>query len=659
MTACTPAVEENQKATRPRYEFYSGVNQRILDALTAGVAFYLAHQLRFDWQVPPEHAYQMWALLPAVMLGHVLMNSALGIYRLVWRYISLKDALVISRAYLAFALLLAMMRFGLPDGWWLARAPYSVIAIEFLLALFGALGARALRRLLYEHAEIRNGSGAEPRRVLLLGAGRAGVMVARELTSASDLMPMGFLDDDPKKNGTVISGLRVLGPLDSLPRVVRQHHIQEVVVCIPRVSRDVLKKVWALADSVGIATKIVPTIDEILQKKASIAAFRKVESADLLGREPATFSASDPALVAAYRGKRILITGGGGSIGSELACQLHSLKPAQLVLLDKDENGLHDCCVRLRDLRGGCEVHPVVADLRFASRLEDVFRRFRPEVVFHAAAHKHVHLMEISPCEAILNNVLSTDYLVDQAIAYGVAHFALISTDKAVKPTCVMGASKRLCEMIVQARAAEGRTRFSCVRFGNVIGSRGSVLPLFTQQIADGGPVTVTDPDVERFLMTIPEAASLVIQAATLGTAGEVFVLEMGEPVRIQNLARELIELSGLRPEKDIEIRITHLKKGEKMTEQMLDDTTERLVPTRYEKIAAVASPRFAAAVFERGLRVIEEAARHGAAEQIFQVLRELNIGYRPADSKTATANSRRRHAKAAATAAAHLTTKL
>lgn len=653
----TPAAED-KKAARPRYEFYSAVNQRILDALTGGAAFYLAHQLRFEGQVPPEHAYQMWALLPAFMLGHVLMNSALGIYRLIWRYISLKDALVISRSYAAFALVLVIMRFGLPDRWWLARAPYSVIAIDFLLALFGALGARALRRLLYEHSQIRDRASAEPRRVLLIGAGRAGVMVARELASASDLRPVGFLDDDPKKEGAVISGLRVLGSLDSLPRVARGNHIQEVVVCIPRASRDVLKKVWALAESVGITTKIVPTIDEILQKKTTIAVFRKVEPADLLGRNPVAFSVNDADLVTAYRGKRVLITGGGGSIGSELACQLHPLKPAQLILLDKDENGLHDSSVRLRDFRGDCEVHPVVADLRFASRLEDVFRRFRPEVVFHAAAHKHVHLMEISPCEAILNNVLSTDYLVDQAIAYGVARFTLISTDKAVKPTCVMGASKRLCEMIVQARAGEGRTRFSCVRFGNVIGSRGSVLPLFAQQIADGGPVTVTDPNVERFLMTIPEAASLVIQAATLGTAGEVFVLEMGEPVRIQDLARELIERSGLRPEKDIEIKITHLEKGEKMSEQLLDESSERLLPTRYEKIAAVASPRFDAAVFERDLRVIEEAARHGAAEQIFQVLRELNIGYRPADSKTATANSRR-HAKAAAAAAAHLATKL
>lgn len=658
MSLRTSAAENNQGAPAPRYEFCSAVNQRILDALTGGIAFYLAHQLRFDWQVPPIHAYQMWALLPVVMLGHVLMNAALGIYRLVWRYISLKDALVISRSYVTCALVLAMMRFGLPDRWWLARVAYSVIAIEFLLALFGALGARALRRLLYERTQVQTRFGAESRRVLLIGAGRAGVRVARELAAVSDLKPVGFLDDDPKKSGTVICGLRVFGSLDSLPRVAREHNIEEVVVCIPRVSRNALKKVWALAESVGIATKIVPTIDEILQKRTNIAAFRKVEPADLLGRDPATFAVSDPTLVAAYRGKRILITGGGGSIGSELACQLHSLEPAQLILLDKDENGLHDCCLRLRDLPGKPEVHPVVADLRFASRLEDVFRRFRPEVVFHAAAHKHVHLMEISPCEAVLNNVIGTHTLVDQALEFGVARFALISTDKAVNPTCIMGASKRLCEMIVQARAVEGRTRFSCVRFGNVIGSRGSVLPLFTQQIAEGGPVTVTHPDVERFLMTIPEAAGMVIQAATLGAAGEIFVLEMGEPVRIQNLARELIELSGLRPEKDIEIRITHLQKGEKMSEQLLDDATERLVPTRYEKIAAVASPRFDVAVFERRLRVIEEAARRGAAEQIFQVLRELNIGFHPGYSTGAPATGLRR-SKAAVAVAAHLTTKL
>ena len=303
-------------------------------------------------------------------------------------------------------------------------------------------------------------------------------------------------------------------------------------------------------------------------------------------------------------------------------------------------------------------MHPVVADLRFASRLEDVFQRFRPEVLFHAAAHKHVHLMEISPCEAILNNVIGTHHLVDQAVEFGVSRFALISTDKAVKPTCIMGASKRLCEMIVQARAFNARTRFSCVRFGNVIGSRGSVVPLFTQQIADGGPVTLTDPDVERFLMTIPEAASLVIQAAALGTCGEIFVLEMGEPVRIQDLARELIELSGLRPEKDIEIRITHLQQGEKMSEQLLDESTERLLPTCYEKIAAVASPRFDIAVFERRLRVIEEAARHGSVAGIFRVLRELNIGFRRGDLIAAPVNGHQ-HSRAVAAASAPATTKL
>jgi FlaA1/EpsC-like NDP-sugar epimerase len=648
-------TSDNQEAARTRYEFYSAVNQRILDALTGGVAFYLACQLRFEWQVPPIHAYQMWVLLPAVMLGHVLVNSTLGVYRLVWRYVSLKDALVIGRSCLAFSAILMMMRIGFPDRWWMARAPYSVIAIEFLLALFGTLSARALRRLLDERSQTQNLVGVESRRLLLFGAGRAGVMVAREIASSSDLRPVGFLDDDPKKNRTVIGGLRVLGSLDSLPRVVREHNIQEVVVCIPRIRRDVLRKVWALAESVAIATKIVPTIEEILQKKTNIAAFRNVEPDDLLEREPATLSVTDPALVAAYQGKRILITGGGGSIGSELACQVLALKPAQIILLDKDENGLHDCCVRLRGRPRGPEVHPVVADLRFASRLEDVFRRFHPEVVFHAAAHKHVHLMEISPCEAILNNVVGTHHLVDQALEFGVSRFALISTDKAVKPTCIMGASKRLCEMIVQARALKGRTQFSCVRFGNVIGSRGSVVPLFTQQIVGGGPVTVTHPDVERFLMTIPEAASLVIQAGTLGASGEIFVLEMGDPVRIQNLARELIELSGLRPEKDIEIRITQLQEGEKMSEQLLDESTERLLPTCYEKIAAVASTRFDVAVFERRLRMIEEAARHGSAAEVFQVLSELNIGFHRGHSIAAPSNGDP-HPKAVAAAASHAT---
>ncbi|MGH6631338.1 MAG: polysaccharide biosynthesis protein, partial [Burkholderiales bacterium] len=282
--------------------------------------------------------------------------------------------------------------------------------------------------------------------------------------------------------------------------------------------------------------------------------------ADLLGRETIESQADSSEVAPIYSGKRILITGAGGSIGSELSRQLYELKPSQLVLLDKDENGLNEIYVRLASNSDGLPVHPVVADIRSRERLQGVFSRFRPEVVFHAAAHKHVPLMEMNPCEAILNNVVGTRNLVELSSTFGVSHFVFISTDKAVKPVSIMGASKRVCEMIVQAGGQNGSTRFSCVRFGNVMGSRGSVIPFFQQQIARGGPVTVTHPDVQRFLMTIPEAVRLVIRAGTLGSAGEIFILDMGDPVPILDLARDLIELSGLRPGKDIQIEVTQLR---------------------------------------------------------------------------------------------------
>jgi len=440
----------------------------------------------------------------------------------------------------------------------------------------------------------------------------------------------GFLDDDPKKIGSVINGVRVLGSLDTLPSAVSRHEVEEVIICIPRAPRATLKRLWALADHSAVHVKIVPTLEEVLQGKVNIAAFRDVQMADLLGRETVELPAHDPGVVEAYQGKRILITGAGGSIGSELATQLIECNLEQLVLLDKDENGLNDVYVRLCNGSVGAAVHPIVADIRFPDRLRGIFSRFRPEVVFHAAAHKHVPLMESNPCEAIFNNVVGTRNLVELAQAFRVARFVFISTDKAVKPVSIMGASKRVCEMIVQTQEGNGQTRFACVRFGNVMGSRGSVIPLFQQQIARGGPVTVTHPDVQRFLMTILEAVRLVIQAGTLGTLGEIFILDMGDPVPILDLARDLVELSGLRPGQDIQIETTELRPGEKLSEELIDEATERLTPTRFEKIRMVNGCPFEPVAFFAKLAELERAAQGESSEDIYRILREFNIGFEP-----------------------------
>ena len=620
------------KETGMQYEFYSAVNERIVDGLIAGVAFYIAYQLRFEGAIPPEGRYQMWLLMGAVMLGRVLINSLFHVYRLIWRYISLRDAFFMSRSYLAFSAILLLLRLALPNRWGLLRVPLSIIVIECLIAFGGALGARSLRRLLHEGTHRGKRAEGAARRAVLIGAGRAGVMVAKELVSRADIRPVGFLDDDPRKAGALINGLPVLGPLSLLPSVVSEHDVEEVIICIPQIPRATLKQMWAYCELLPVRTWMVPTLEEILEKKVNISHFRELVMADLLGRDPVGMSVEHADVVAAYRGKRILITGAGGSIGSELACQLFNLKPAQLVLLDKDENGLNDTYGCIQSESAGVKVHPVVADIRFPARLQAIFSRFRPEVVFHAAAHKHVHLMEMNPCEAVLNNVSGTRNLVELSRTLGVARFVFISTDKAVKPRSVMGATKRLCEMIVQANCHNGHTdtAFSCVRFGNVVGSRGSVVPIFQKQIANGGPVTITHAEAERFLMTIPEAVRLVIQAGILGPAGEIYVLQMGDPVTIQNLARNVIELSGLRPGKDVEIKITQLRNGEKIREELVDEARESLLPTRFDGINVIRGQGFDPTLFMQELSALEEAARREAVAEVYHLMQGFDIEFRP-----------------------------
>ncbi len=619
--------------TKPRFDPYARANQVIVDGLIFAVSFALAYAIRFEALPQWSYVKQFLLWLPYIVVLRLYVNWKMGIYRFIWRYVSLSDAIAIVRALSMVTTVLLAVRLLYPGWLPLAgrfRIPLSIIVLEFFITSMGCLGARALRRILYQrHAETAV-RGGEVRKLLLVGAGRAGVMVAKELAARPQVKLAGFLDDDPKKVGSVINGVRVLGPLDTLPSVVSRHEVNEVVICIPRATRATLKRLWALADHLDVRMKIVPTLEEILQGKVNIASFRDVQMADLLGREAVELPADDPLLLEAYRGKRILITGAGGSIGSELATQLIEFGPNQMVLLDKDENGLNDVYVRLGSHVGGSAICPVVADIRFPDRLRGVFSRFQPEVVFHAAAHKHVPLMEMNPCEAILNNVIGTRNLVSLARSYGTSRFVFISTDKAVKPVSIMGASKRVCEMVVQAEGGDGRTRFACVRFGNVMGSRGSVIPLFQQQIARGGPVTVTHPEVQRFLMTIPEAVRLVIQAGTLGTSGEIFILDMGDPIPMLDLARDLIELSGLQPGRDIQIETTHLRPGEKLTEELIDGATETLAPTRFGKIRVVAGHSIDPEILSTQLADLERAARCESAEDIHRILRELNIGFEP-----------------------------
>ena len=613
-----------------KFDFYSRANQLIIDGSVFAISFAAAYLIRFEGLPSWEFTKQFLIWLPYLVTIRLLINWRFGIYRFIWRYISLFDAISIGYSMSVLTALLLVLRIFYPPfapfGIRL-RIPLSIIVMEYLFSLVGCLAVRALRRIQHERLANADVNSTQPTRILLIGAGQAGVRLAKEMESNRQVQVVGFLDDDPKKAGAVINRVRVLGPTSVLAAAVKGNDVDQVVIAITRPPRETLKRLWALSEHLAVAIKIIPTLEEILHGKLNIAAFREVQMDDLLGRETVDLSASAAEVEPMYRGKRILITGAGGSIGSELAHQLFGLKPKELILLDKDENGLHEVYCHLATGADGPQLHPVVADLRFRERLKAIFAEFRPEVVFHAAAHKHVPLMEMNPCEAVLNNVVGTRHLVEESQASGVSRFLFISTDKAVKPLSIMGSTKRVGELIIQAHSTNGQdTHFSCVRFGNVMGSRGSVIPHFQKQIAQGGPVTLTHPDMKRYMMTIPEAVRLVIQAGALASSGEIFVLDMGDPIPILDLANDLIELSGLRPGKDIKVEVTQLRPGEKLTEELFDPETETTSPTRFEKISVVRPKALRLAVFEEKLAALEYAASCNASEDIHRILPELNL---------------------------------
>ena len=443
--------------------------------------------------------------------------------------------------------------------------PRSIPLIAILITLAFIAGPRLALRLWSQSSRRSTKASTAPpvmQRVLIAGAGEAGALILRELRAnpQTGLIPVGFVDDDPHKQGMLIQRVRVLGGCESIPSLVREHRIDQVIIAMPSASGSAVREIVDICEQAGVRARIIPGMYELLSGAASIGQLRDVQIEDLLRREPVH---TDTAQVAALiRGRRVLVTGAGGSIGSELCRQIVRCEPAELILLGHGENSIFEIAnelgagVRSRESGGRSQgaarithhvsrITPVIADIRDADRLAAVFAAHRPEIVFHAAAHKHVPLMEDNVEDAVTNNVLGTRRLVEASIAAGVEHFVLVSTDKAVNPSSVMGATKRVAELIVQEAAQRTGRAFVVVRFGNVLGSRGSVVPFFQQQIAAGGPVTVTHPEVKRYFMTIPEAVQLVLQAAALGCGGEIFVLDMGEPVRIADLARDLIRLSG------------------------------------------------------------------------------------------------------------------
>jgi FlaA1/EpsC-like NDP-sugar epimerase len=553
----------------------------LLDAVMIGASLFIALVLRFEGRIPSEYTNNFESLLWPVIAVQILIFIFFGIYRRLWRYASVDELLLIVFTVGAGSTV------SLLYSWYFElMLPRSVYVIYGVLLLFFIGGSRFSLRVLAKYLKKINGNNNGRRPVLIVGAGDAGAMAARELKKHESTLGtrlVGFIDDDPNKRGQVIHGLPVLGTRDDLPGIVEEKGIKEIVIAMPSAAYSEQRKIINLCKELPVKLKIIPGIFELLGGQVNLTHLKEVEIEDLLKREQVQVDIQE---ISGYlSGKVIMVTGAGGSIGSELCRQVSLLGPQALLLLDHNENGIFYINRELAEKNPELKVYPLVRDVQDFKSLEEVFQAYRPQVVFHAAAHKHVPLMEANAGQAVQNNVQGTKNLVDLSERYGVERFVFISTDKAVNPASVMGATKRASEIYMQHRARKnGDCIFCAVRFGNVLGSRGSVVPLFKEQIAGGGPLTVTHPEMTRYFMTIPEAVQLVIQAGALGEKGMIFILDMGEPVKIMDLAKDMILLSGLQPGKDIEIKLTGMRPGEKLCEELFSDR-ENFMKTKHERI--------------------------------------------------------------------------
>ncbi|HUV93973.1 MAG TPA: nucleoside-diphosphate sugar epimerase/dehydratase [Anaerolineae bacterium] len=557
------------------------------------VLFALISSFVIRFEAPMDvwpYVRRYWTLFVLAPLIRLPVYYGFRLYRRLWRYASIKELKIIVVAGVVGSVLIFVVNFGLLPVLGITYCPSrSIWVLEGTLSTAFLGGTRFLLRLLRESMRANDVARLQahvqtPRRILIAGAGDAGAMILSEMqhNPGLGLQAVGFVDDDRTKLAMRIRGVPVLGTREAIPALVSKYHVDEVIIAMPTVSGKEIRRFKSICDVAGVKSRTVPGMYELIGGTVSVSQIRDLKIEDLLRREPVSI---DRAQVGALlRGKRVLVTGAGGSIGSELCRQIAQCRPENLVLLGHGENSLFHIGNELRRSFPELPMPLVVADIRDHPRLQAIFRRHRPEIVYHAAAHKHVPLMEANVEDAVTNNVLGTRNLVELAASSGVTHFVLISTDKAVNPTSVLGASKRLAELIVQDVARRTGNCFVGVRFGNVLGSRGSVVPLFQEQIALGGPLTITHPKMRRYFMTIPEAVQLVLQAAALGEGGEVFVLDMGEPVKIMDLARDLVALSGLELGRDIDIEFVGLRPGEKLLEELFCDD-EEYARTQHDKI--------------------------------------------------------------------------
>ncbi|MEO7457522.1 MAG: nucleoside-diphosphate sugar epimerase/dehydratase [Gemmatimonadaceae bacterium] len=600
-----------------------------LDALLLPLATYVAFVVRFegaDW--PREYDAVFLGFLLCTYPIKLILLYGMGMYRRLWRYASIADlehtiaACVLSSAIAAILGAVVLPVAALVP----TRVPLAVLLIDAGLTTMFVTGSRLLARARATRAKRFRRTGE--RRALIVGAGDAGGLIVRELLHNAQLglQAVGFLDDDPTKHGLRIHNVPVLGAIADIARIARELAVCDVIVALPSAPGALIRRIVSDAAEAGLTTRTVPGLFELVSGRKSVSALRKVEIQDLLRREPISTDLDQVSEL--VTGHTVLVTGAGGSIGSELCRQLARLSPSCIVAVGRGENSIFELLQLMHTEFPGLRIDPVIVDIRDQRRLQRVFERYRPHSVFHAAAHKHVPLMEANVGEAILNNVMGTNNVVSSSVSVGVEHFVLVSTDKAVRPTSVMGATKRVAEYIVH-RAAMDHPGYVSVRFGNVLGSRGSVVPTFLRQIEAGGPVTITHADMTRYFMTIPEAVQLVLQAAALRAQGDVFVLDMGNPVRVQDLAEDMIRLSGLEVGSDIEIRYSGVRPGEKLYEELFFDSGTA-VRTSHEKILCVREQVFPKGYTAKVDDLIKAAATARPAREVRRMLASLVPEYVP-----------------------------
>ncbi len=564
------------------------------DLITLNIGLFIAYFIRFDFNlkaIPSEFTQYIGFIAILSTVIKIIIFSLSKLYHSLWRYAGAYEVIkVVIASAVANTILSAVLILQYDFMGWVF-APRSIFALTFMLDVFAVGGVRLLYRIYRRHVTGAAIDYDKLKRVLIIGAGDAGAIIAREMKHHPELQqkPVAFIDNDPFKIGNKINGIPIVGDDSKIFKVVQREKVNEIIIALPKAKPALLNKVYGECAKTGCRIRILPSMSQIIDESVVMQKVKDVDIEDLLGREMVKLDTAE--IESFLKGKVILVTGAGGSIGSELCRQIAVYNPHKLIMLDNYENNLHDVVLELKTKYPNPIFEPVIANIREENRIQTIFQNIKPNIVFHAAAHKHVPLMEWHPEEALKNNVLGTWNVAQAADKANVDRFVLISSDKAVNPTNVMGATKRIAEMIIQAMNSKSHTEFMAVRFGNVLGSSGSVIPLFKRQIEAGGPVTVTHPDMTRYFMAIPEAAQLVIQAGAFAKGGEIFILDMGQPIKILDLAENMIRLSGFEPYEDIEIEFIGLRPGEKLFEELLL-SEEGIEKTKNEKLY-IAQPLF------------------------------------------------------------------